>query len=98
MSCDDDQACEAVAAYEVMPDTCLPSISCDVAVADAVELDPIRDELRELDEEYRQQCGLCPVANCVPEERVYSQCEAGRCDLEALPRSEGEIRVTTTMN
>ncbi len=98
MSCGRDEICSTVTAEEMLPDACLPSISCYVAVADPVELDPIRDELRDLDDEYREDCGLCPTVKCVPEDRIRSQCEAGSCDVESLPRARTGVLTAPTNN
>lgn len=98
MTCDEDSTCEAMDAQEVLADACLPSISCFVAVADPVELEPVRQELRELDEEYRAECGLCPVAKCVTEERVYSTCNDGTCDVDLRPGAGSTMEFEAAIN
>ncbi len=95
MSCARDANCDTLVADEMLADACLPSISCYVAVADPVELEPIREELRMLDDEYRRRCGLCPVVQCVDDERIYAQCEDGRCDVAALHSGVGHPGVGT---
>lgn len=88
-TCDQRFECEAIPAVDVMPSTCIPSISCYIAASQQSDIEPVIGELQALELEYREECGLCPTVDCLPAERVDARCESGRCDL--VPRSRPQL-------
>ena len=86
MTCDAASDCSPIPAAEVMPSSCIPAVSCYLAASSETDIEPIIDELQALEAEYRDDCGLCPVVECLPEARIMATCDEGSCELEARPR------------
>ncbi|MCR9161702.1 MAG: hypothetical protein ACE37F_36010 [Nannocystaceae bacterium] len=86
MTCDASAQCTPIPAGEVMPSSCIPAVSCYLAASSQTDIEPILDELQALEAEYRDDCGLCPVVECLPESRVMATCDEGSCDLQARPK------------
>lgn len=87
MICGDDTDCQAELGTLVADEPCLPHLTCWLAVStdDRAQLGAVLDRLQQLDEQYRQACGVCPVATCADPQLVSAECEHRGCALDVAP-------------
>ena len=87
MTCEGDLECEAELGTSVTEDPCLPHLVCWLAVTtnERVRLDAVFERLQQLDTEYREACGVCPVPVCADPDLVFATCERSGCSLDVAP-------------
>jgi hypothetical protein len=85
MQCSADGFCDTRFASELVDDACLPTLLCYVPISVGVDLETVAARLQELDREYREACGLCPIAMCIDPDRMFSTCDDSSCELNVAP-------------
>ncbi len=89
-TCTHDAQCDWTTPGDALDfDPCLPALQCYLPVTGRAHGAQFVRAARDLDAQYRSECGICPVATCAAPDYVLSTCEDRACQLDvAMPPTQ----------